>query len=106
MQVGAAFTVLQVPREEAGGVPLELQAAKSRLLHTEPAAGALGLAMLAARLQGMPSHHTLHLRSVNPHVAAIFQVRAPPSNITDFELISSWVHASLLEKYRFCTCGS
>lgn len=72
MQVGAAFTVLQVSKEEARG-PLELQAAKSRLLHTEPAAGALGLALLAARLQGMPSHHTLHLRSVNPHVAAIFQ---------------------------------
>ncbi len=65
--------MLQVSREEARA-PLELQAAKSRLLHTEPAAGALGLALLAARLQGMPSHHTLHLRSVNPHVAAIFQV--------------------------------
>lgn len=73
-QVGAAFTVLQVSGEEAGQQPLELQAAKSRLLHTEPAAGALGLAMLAARLQGFASHQFLHLRSVNPHVAAIFQV--------------------------------
>ncbi len=65
--------MLQVPRSEAAA-PLELHAAKSRLLHTEPAAGALGLAMLAARLQHMPGHATLHLRSVNPHVAAIFQV--------------------------------
>ena len=32
------------------GPPLELQATKSRLLHAEPAAGAVGLASLALRL--------------------------------------------------------
>lgn len=32
---------------------LELQAAKSRLLHTEPAAGAVGLAQLTLRLGQM-----------------------------------------------------
>ena len=73
MQVGAAFTVLQVGGAE-GAAPLELQAAKSRLLHLEPAAGAAGLTMLVTRLQQAPNHDTLHLRSVNPHVGAIFQV--------------------------------
>ena len=72
MQVGAAFAVLQAHCEAAA--PLELQAAKSRLLHLEPAAGAAGLGMLTARLQQQPSHEMLHLRAVNPHVAAIFQV--------------------------------
>ena len=72
MQIGAAFAVLQAQGETAA--PLELQAAKSRLLHLEPAAGAAGLGMLTARLQQQPSHETLHLRAVNPHVAAIFQV--------------------------------
>ncbi len=72
-QIGAAFTVLQSAGAE-GGAPLELQAAKSRLLHLEPAAGAAGLTQLMARLQQTPSHETLHLRSVNSHVATIFQV--------------------------------
>ena len=72
-QVGAAFAVLQAGGEQ--GTPLELQAAKSRLLHTEPAAGAVGLAAAAGRLQGMPGGQAmLHLRHVNPHVSAIFQV--------------------------------
>lgn len=79
-QIGAAFTVLQAASGEAAG-PLELQAAKPRLLHLEPAAGAAGLAMLAARLQQMPSHDTLHLRTVNPHVAAIFQVCMPANTL-------------------------
>lgn len=34
----------------ASGQPLELQAGKSRCLHAEPAAGAVGLASLALRL--------------------------------------------------------
>lgn len=80
IEVGAAFAVLQVrpccpvlgsgaglrvfpcPRSSqtrapqnslqygARSQPLELQAAKSRVLHTEPAAGAVGLAQLALRL--------------------------------------------------------
>ena len=77
MQIGAAFAVLQAQGEAAA--PLELQAAKSRLLHLEPAAGAAGLGMLTARLQQQPSHETLHLRAVNPHVAAIFQVSLQPA---------------------------
>ena len=36
---------------QAGGkLPLELQAAKSRVLHTEPAAGAVGLSCLVMHL--------------------------------------------------------
>ena len=77
MQIGAAFAALQAQGEAAA--PLELQAAKSRLLHLEPAAGAAGLGMLTARLQQQPSHETLHLRAVNPHVAAIFQVSLQPA---------------------------
>ena len=50
------------------------QAAKARLLHTEPAAGAVGLAMMLRRLQQQPGHVALHLRHINPHVSSIFQV--------------------------------
>lgn len=50
------------------------QAAKARLLHTEPAAGAVGLAMLLRRLHQQPGHVALHLRHLNPHVASICQV--------------------------------
>jgi hypothetical protein len=39
-----------LPVQGEGQHPLELQAAKSRTLHTEPAAGAVGLANLALRL--------------------------------------------------------
>lgn len=85
LQVGAAFSVLQLPMADAAA-PLELQAAKSRLLHTEPSAGALGLAMLSARLQHMPGHIMPHLRTVNPHVAAIFQVSLPKDQHSRFPM--------------------
>ena len=68
IEVGAAFAVLQAQGER----PLELQAAKSRVLHTEPAAGAVGLANLVLRLRQTGRHETLHLRHVNPHVSSIF----------------------------------
>lgn len=56
-------------------MPLELQAAKSRLLHTESAAGATGLQALTQRLQehSLPSV-MLQLRSLNPYVASAIQV--------------------------------
>ena len=57
-----------------------MQAAKARLLHTEPAAGAVGLSMLLKRLQQQAGHVALHLRHINPHVASIFQVK--PSMLT------------------------
>ncbi|PSC74592.1 Polyketide synthase isoform A [Micractinium conductrix] len=66
IEVGAAFLVLQA----TGRAPLELHAAKSRLLHAEPAAGAVGLAQLVLRLGQMGRHHILHLHAINPHVAS------------------------------------
>ena len=93
-QIGAAFTVLQSAGTEEGA-PLELQAAKSRLLHLEPAAGAAGLTQLLARLQQTPSHETLHLRSVNSHVATIFQVGMAGSLRFITYREAPWVHAAL-----------
>ncbi|KAK9803996.1 hypothetical protein WJX72_011444 [[Myrmecia] bisecta] len=75
IEVGAAFAVLQSARSETRQ-PLELQAAKSRLLHTEPAAGAVGLALLVQHLGGLGRHVTLHLRHLNPHIAGICQTLA------------------------------
>ncbi len=72
IEVGAAFSVLQ----NGEGRPLELQAAKSRVLHTEPAAGAVGLANLVLRLRKVGAHETLHLRNINPHVGSIFNSQA------------------------------
>ncbi|PSC67706.1 polyketide synthase [Micractinium conductrix] len=66
IEVGAAFVMLQA----SGRAPLELHAAKSRLLHAEPAAGAVGLAQLVLRLGQMGRHHNLHLHAINPHVAS------------------------------------
>lgn len=72
IEMGAAYAVLQVPSADALQ-PLETQAAKSRLLHTEPAAGALGLACLVMRLGQATSHILPHLRTLNPHVAGLAQ---------------------------------
>jgi hypothetical protein len=48
------------------------QAAKNRLAHTEPAAGAVGLAAAAARLgRADASSRFLHLRALNPYVASV-----------------------------------
>lgn len=72
IEMGAAYTVLQVPSTDALQ-PLETQAAKSRLLHTEPAAGALGMACLVMRLGQAAGHILPHLRTLNPHVAGLAQ---------------------------------
>ena len=78
MQVGAAFAVLMTPKAEGRGPQLQLQAAKCRLLHTEPAAGAVGMLALTRRLQGQAQPGMmLQLRSMNPYVASAFQVRLP-----------------------------
>ena len=76
MQVGAAFAVLQAS-EADGATPLELLAAKTHALHTEPAAGAVGLAAALQRLLQLDGEQAmLHLRTLNPHVASIVQVSA------------------------------
>ena len=72
IEVGAALAVLQ---PAAGGQPLSMHSTKSRLLHTEPAAGAVGLASLVRRLGNVGSHETLHLRTLNPYVSSIFNTQ-------------------------------
>jgi acyl transferase domain-containing protein len=74
IEVGAAFAVLQRSSSPAPGAPhpLHLQAAKSRLLHTEPAAGAIGLGALVQHLAQQGEHVMLHLRTINPHVNGVF----------------------------------
>lgn len=75
LQIGAAFAVLLTQRKEGIGLPLELQAAKSRVLHAESAAGAVGLLALAQRLQSSSQPGImLQLRKLNPYVSSAFQV--------------------------------
>lgn len=75
LKVGAAFAVLLTPRAESGSLALEMQAAKCRVLHTEPAAGTIGLMALIRRMQSTEGQGLmLQLRSMNPHVASAFQV--------------------------------
>jgi len=69
IEIGAAFAVFQ--NGEPGGQPLGMHAAKSRLLHTEPAAGAVGLTCLMRRLSKIGEHETLHLRTLNAYVTSI-----------------------------------
>lgn len=52
-------------------MPLELAAAKSSVAHTEPAAGAVGLASAVARLRQTAATTFLHLRGLNPYVQSI-----------------------------------
>lgn len=80
VEVSAAFDVLLGDVSQNVGRPLDLQAVKSRLLHTEPAAGAVGLAMLVKRLQLKGAHHNLHLRTINPHVESIFTTYGGKNN--------------------------
>ena len=80
------------------------QAAKARLLHTEPAAGAVGLTWLLRRLQQQPGHAALHLRHINPHVASIFQV-LPSVVRRDGQLRCSRARAaSTAPAARHCKC--
>jgi acyl transferase domain-containing protein len=82
IEVSAAFDVLlgEDGSQNTVGRPLELQAVKSRLLHTEPAAGAVGLAMLVKRLELKGVHHNLHLRTINPHVVSVFTAYGEKKN--------------------------
>lgn len=76
IELGAALGVL-LPADpdapEPGPGALELMASKSRTLHAEPAAGAVGLVDLAARLaRSAKPLKTMHLVGINPYVAAAF----------------------------------
>ena len=63
--------------------PLELQAAKCRLLHAEPAAGAVGLAAVADRLRQAGGPAMLHLRSLNAYLGPTMQVAGCKLDILD-----------------------
>lgn len=82
IEVGAAFAVLCQGDSSSGTTPpLKLQAAKSHLLHTEPAAGAVGLTHLVQQLQHQGSHTILHLCHINPYVASNFESHAAKSGV-------------------------
>ena len=54
-------------------MPLRLTAAKSRLGHSEPVSGTLGVAHAAAMLAQNTSSAVMHLRSLNPMLASLMQ---------------------------------
>lgn len=62
--------MMRLPRCRTA-MPLELAAAKSSVAHTEPAAGAVGLASAVARLRQTAATTFLHLRGLNPYVQSI-----------------------------------
>ena len=68
IEVGAALAVL------GSGVPtLRLTAAKSRVGHSQAAAGASGIAHAAVQLAHARSDAIMHLRSMNPLVSSLVQ---------------------------------
>ena len=70
LEVGAALAIFD--SEDGNKYPLQMQAAKSNLLHTEPAAGALGIFSLLKRMKGDTPAKMLHLRNLNTHVSSLF----------------------------------
>lgn len=66
IEVGAVLAVLR------GGVrPLCLSAAKTRMGHSEPVSGAVGVLHMATMLSGNASSAILHLRQLNPMVTPL-----------------------------------
>lgn len=86
IEVSAAMAALRpaAPAGARAAPPLAMTSAKASLGHTEPAAGAVGLATLTRALQdrrqGLPLHH---LVALNPYVSAALRSHgrggAPPS---------------------------
>ena len=72
--MGAIFAVLLEGCSAGSSLPLQLSVAKSRWLHTEPAAGALALLSATHGLASKLAWPALHLRKLNPHVAAVCKV--------------------------------
>ena len=71
IELGAALAVLR--RSNAA---LRLAAAKSRVGHSEPVSGAVGVTCAAAQLELAASSAVLHLRSFNPLLVNIAQAHA------------------------------
>lgn len=68
IELGAALAALR--RSDA---PLRLAAAKSRVGHSEPVSGTVGLTHAAAQLAQASSSAVMHLRSFNPLLVSIAQ---------------------------------
>ena len=68
IELGAVSSVFD--RRSHGG-PVTLMASKGFLGHTEPAAGVVSLIMAATSLQNSAAFPIMHLRTLNPHIAAI-----------------------------------
>ena len=69
IEVGAAMAVLAARTgDDAASPSLTLAAAKSWLGHSEPAAGAVGIAHLCLAFARQAALPIMHLRSINPHL--------------------------------------
>ena len=68
IELGAVSSVFD--RRSHGG-PVTLMASKGFLGHTEPAAGVVSLIMATTGLQNSAAFPIMHLRTLNPHIAAI-----------------------------------
>ena len=68
IELGAVSSIFD--RRSHGG-PVTLMASKGFLGHTEPAAGVVSLIMAATSLQNSAAFPIMHLRTLNPHIAAI-----------------------------------
>ena len=61
IEVGAAVAILG-----KGAIPLRFTGAKSRLGHSEPVAGTVGIIQAVAQLSNLKSNAIMHLRQLNP----------------------------------------
>ena len=77
IELGAASTVFDTTPH---GSPVTLMASKGFLGHTEPAAGLVSLIMAASSLQNLAAFPIMHLKTLNPHVAAI--MAGSPGSVT------------------------
>lgn len=68
IELGAATAVLP----GCGGMPLRLTAAKSRVGHAEPAAGAVGMLQAMGQLQQNSSRAITHLTRMNNYITGIY----------------------------------
>ena len=75
IEVGAALAVFS-----GRAATLRLTAAKSRVGHSEAAAGASGIAQAAVQLVNASSAAIVHLRSINPLVASLVQAHVGAGN--------------------------
>eukprot|EP00854_Cymbomonas_tetramitiformis_P009852 gene9852-11667_t len=72
IEVGAVHSVFHL---HAPMTVLHMQALKSVLGHTEPAAGALGLSAAVVNIVHCSALPLLHLRCINPHVLSVQQLQ-------------------------------